>query len=359
MTLGKKIISPLTLVSIFFVFILVAYFSNFKRNTQSNLPLHFEWSNSYKNNSIEIAGFTEEENWIGDYTLDSERSLDGNTGLNMYSQNNIQRDIRLIKEIDLTPYNFIFMTIYVEDEQFLQQKDNFIFYYITNEKKEFNTPIIGIKRGWNLFKFKNTLTNKKVSAVGFKLNSLNKQVSQITLDRIWAEKNDRPYMSRISVLDPISVSFKTIDAHTYLNLFSSGLNRISFIQSTELTDFTATFKAIPESKGSLGFFITSKELSDSEVSFLITHENKWKLETTDKKNSQKNIASGKVQELYNISTPLWLRIIRKGSVLIVDYSINGNIFNTLVKTDKISIGPGSFGLLSNGSFLLDYLDLKP
>lgn len=358
MTPGKKILLPLTLIIIVLIFLIVLFISGMKSLAPSRFPLRFEWSKSYKNNSVEIAAFTEEENWIGDYTLDSERTLDGNTGLNMYSQNHIQRTIRLNKTMDLTPFNFIFMTIYVENEQFLQQKDNLIFYYITNEKKEFDSPVTGIKRGWNLFTFKNNSTNKKIMSIGFKLNSFQNQVSQITLDRIWAEKSERPYMSDLSVLNPMAVSLKTIDSHTFLNLYSSGLNRVSFVHLGELNDFTAEWKAIPQSKGSLGFFLTSEKSSDSELSFLMTHENKWKLETTDKKNKQNNIASGTIQELYNVGTPLWFRVRKRGRSLEIEYSINGVAFYAITKNDKINMGSGKLGLVSNGSFLLDYIDIK-
>jgi len=356
-------------IVILLVISLIPFFLRKENTVQSQLPLHLEWSEKNENGSIEIAGFTEGENWEGNYTLDSERSIDGNSGLNLFSQNGQVQEIKLNKEVDLSSFDSLLLTVYIENENVIQQPNNLILYLITNDKKQFSIPISPLKRGWNLLslplssltdeKQNETLKNKNILTFGFKLNSQKKQISQITIDRLWAEKNRRPYLSQISSLNPISTSLKTIDKHTFLNLFSSGINRLSFTQTEQLDNFTAIFKIIPESKGLFGFYMTSKNIPKSEISFIITNENKWKLENTQNENVTNNLVSGKLQEFYNISTPFWLRVIKKNDSLSIDYSTNGSLFLTITESNKVNIGTGTFGLLSNGAFLLDYIDIKP
>jgi len=116
---------------------------------------------------------------------------------------------------------------------------------------------------------------------------------------------------------------------------------------------------IPENKGSFGFFMSSDNIPQSELSFLITHENNWVIEKSEKAQKSYQIATGKIQEFYNISIPFWLRMTKQGNTLSIDYSINGNDFKNIAKTNDVHIESGTIGLLSNGSFLIDYIDIKP
>ncbi|PIY71775.1 hypothetical protein COY87_04405 [Candidatus Roizmanbacteria bacterium CG_4_10_14_0_8_um_filter_33_9] len=370
MSQEKHHLPPITIVIVALIVLSsIPFFLRKPTKNQSYLPYHLEWSQLYKNGSIEIAGFKEGENWIGDYTYDSGRSLDGNTGINLFSQNESISEIKLNKNIDLSSFNSILITVYIESEQIAQQTDNFTFSLITNNAKQYSIPISPLRRGWNMLTFplpsfrdeKNheTLTDKHISSFGFTLSSTKNHISQITIDRLWAERYDKPYMSQVITLKSLSSSFRTIDQHTYLNLFSTGINRVSFPQLKQVTQFIFTCKVIPENKGSFGFFMSSDNIPQSELSFLITHENNWVIEKSEKAQKSYQIATGKIQEFYNISIPFWLRMTKQGNTLSIDYSINGNDFKNIAKTNDVHIESGTIGLLSNGSFLIDYIDIKP
>lgn len=370
MTQEKSHLPPIIIVIILLIVLSsIPFFLRKPNNSQNNLPYHLEWGQLYKNGSVEIAGLKEGENWIGDYTFDSDRSLDGNTSINMFSQNGKVSKIALHKDMDLSLFNSINMTIYIESEQIAQQTENFIFSLITSNSKQYSIQITPLRRGWNMLSFPlssfrddlnhEILENKRVLSFSFLLSSTKNHISQITIDRIWAEQYDKPYLSHVSTLHSFSSSFKTIDQNTFLNLFSQGINRISFPQINHISQFTFTCKVIPESKGSFGFFMTSNKPSQLETSFLISHENKWIIEKSEKLQKPNQIAAGNIQELYNISTPFWLRISKQRNTFNIDYSINGNDFNNIANTSRIPIEAGSIGLLSKGSFLVEYIDIKP
>ncbi len=342
-------------VSLVFFFLTFVYILSGKYSSLSNTSFFFEMNSIDQNASVEIASCTEGENWTGNFTFDTERSVDGNTGINFFSQYPNSQEITLNKRVSLNNSNELHLLVYADNQTVADQIDTFSLSIQNEQDSKSSFVVPPLHPGWNRVSIPIS-SSQAISSIIFQLTAQKNQTVQITLDRVWAEKRKSPYLSKIKALMPQFISAKTVGNRSYLHVFSQGINTLFFPDSPKVKNMTATFLAVPLGKGSIGFMLSPKNNKQSEYIFSLNYENRWKLEQTP---HTKNVfvASGKLNELYTIQSPLWIRFTKKANRTTIYYSANGSDFETVTEQKIQNLSEFDFGIFSRGPFLLDQLHI--
>ena len=101
----KKYASYFVLI---FLFFFLAFVLKNLQNKERKTTFNINFLERYKDvPTLEIAGFEEGENWRGNFTRDSGRTFDGDTGMNIFTQGK-PNIITLSKTLNLTAFDAVF-----------------------------------------------------------------------------------------------------------------------------------------------------------------------------------------------------------------------------------------------------------
>ncbi|OGK62628.1 hypothetical protein A2334_03350 [Candidatus Roizmanbacteria bacterium RIFOXYB2_FULL_38_10] len=351
----------LGVISISFLLILRAYRPH---ELKTSLSLRFKelFSNTP---TVEIAGFDEGENWKGNYTRDSMQTFDGETGVNLFSTQNKPNTVSLYKSFDLSPYKTIFAYIYLKNELIFQRVESLTVGFQSKDKDKTSYTIHDLKKGWSLIAmdkedFKNKDFDwKKIDSTTLELVSKKGETVQLTFDRIWAQNPNSDSKLFLSYMSQF-VNHKTIGKSTFLHLASPKSTNLVLRKLIEKNDFSYTVTFAPLKLGSFGLsFLTDPQLENGYFFTLNGKQmNQWQLT----KKTKKNIAILAEGELKNNTLEkqayLWLRVEKRGEKITPSISLDGQNYLSIQEYKDSAFSKGYLGVLYEGSFLVDSIEVK-
>lgn len=361
-TFFKKNASYLVLI---FLFFLLAFVLKNLQNKERKTTFNINFLERYKDApTLEIAGFEEGENWKGNFTRDSGRTFDGDTGMNIFTQEK-PNVITLSKPLNLNVYDTVFAYINVDTAEMIKKIDSLVIGFQTKDKNKATFVVPPLKLGWNLL----TLTksgfkqNKfdwgQVEEISVELTAKKGETAQIALDRIWSQQSMKD-QTDFSSYPKEFFNLKTVGKKTFLHLGSPLLTQVLFNKTVERNDFSYTVSFAPKKFGTFGLSFQTNTRLDEGYFFAIegTQMNTWRL---FKKEGGKEITIAQDSLKSNIfekEAYLWLRIEKKGYKIIPSFSINNQQYIPFKDVEDASFSKGYVGIFSQGSYLINSVEVK-
>ncbi|PIY69254.1 hypothetical protein COY90_01625 [Candidatus Roizmanbacteria bacterium CG_4_10_14_0_8_um_filter_39_9] len=318
-----------------------------------------------KTKTVEIATFQTGEAWQGDFTLDTERSFDSETGLNFYSMGGKTNTITLTKRFDLSPVDTAHLSIFSPEASISQHIESLTLRFASSEKEMFESPISLKKAGWNYISIPlNSFTKagspdwKKIQSVSIILTSKKAATVQLSLDRIWAEKHDIPN-PMISTPYGSFMNLKTVEGNTFLHTGSSDPFPLTIRQQSEGNRFAYIVSFIPLKHQTFCLTFNSAETRESGYLFCIEGGklNEWKL-LKQNHNKQTLLSKGALRgAAVEKNTYTWLRVEKDGPTIRAGISFNGTAFETVNSIKDASFDKGTLGIIAEGSYLINTIEV--
>lgn len=315
--------------------------------------------------TVEIASFQPGEPWQGDFTLDTERSFDGETGLNFYSIGGKTNTITLTKRFDLSPTDTVHLFIFSSGANIAGYIDSLTLRFASSEKEMFESPISLKNKGWNfisipLSSFAKTGNPdwKKIQSVSLILTSKKGATVQLSLDRIWGEKSAVPKPMISTPYGP-SLNLKTVEGKTFLHLGSSDLFPVSIRKQNEGNRFAYIVSFIPLKHQIFCSTFNFSETRESGYLFCIEGGkiNGWKL-FKQNQNKQTLLSEGTLRNAaIEKNTYTWLRVEKDGPTIKTGISFNGQAFETVNEIKDTTFDTGALGIVSKGSYLINTIEV--
>lgn len=358
----KKYASHLVLVFLFFLLVFVL--KNLQ-NKERKTTFAINFLERYKDApTLEIAGFEEGESWKGNFTRDSGRTFDGDTGMNIFTQEK-SNIITLIKPLNLAPFDTIFAYIIIDSEEMIKKIDSLVIGFQTKDKNKATFIVQPLKSGWNLLtmsknNFKQNKFNwKEIEETSVELTAKKGETAQIALDRIWTQQSMKGKTDFLSYPKEF-FNLKTVGKKTFLHLGSPLMTRVLFNKIIERNDFSYTVSFAPKKFGTFGLSFQTNTNLDAGYFFAIEGEqtNTWRLY---KKEGGKEITIAQDSLKSNIfekEAYLWLRVEKKGNKITLSFSVNNQQYIPLKETEDSSFSKGYVGIFSKGSYLINSVEVK-
>lgn len=350
-----------------FVFICVAFLFILRSIRPPNLRTTYSliFQDIYKSApTTEISSFDEGEQWKGTYTLDSERTIDGETGMNMFSMNGVPTKVTLAKTFDLTPYDTVYSYLYIDKQDTLKNTKSFVLTFTDTKGTETSYEITSLKAGWNLIRMPMADFKPKgvdaahIATTAVTLVSKKDQNAQISLDRIWAQGPLRT--SDFSAVNLSSVNLKTISKKTFLHISSAEPTSLVFAKSVSSSRFSYTTGLSPLKFGTYGLSILTDPRTENGYFFMISGKamNQWHL--LKKENGRETeLQQGTLpQNTFEKGAMIWLRTEKNGSMLSFSFAVNGQQYASITSYKDTTFTKGNIGVVAAGSYVLDSVDLK-
>ncbi|MCX6731354.1 MAG: hypothetical protein NTZ55_05915 [Candidatus Roizmanbacteria bacterium] len=295
-----------------------------------------------QNKTIEVAGFEEGEQWLGNYSYDSQRLLEGKSSITLSSWYGKENSIEKTQDIQIPPgYTKGYLSVYVADKQNLLSLVSFTLELQgeKDQKKEYNFTQ-QMSTGWNRLAIA-VPGWKKITKRSFTVLSKPGTIAEVNLDRFWIE-NTSVYASELFQTQSKALSLRTIGERTYLFSASPVLENYQLSNPSSLRRGTITFSLIPEhgKEMSLSLNGTSIKLSNSDIT-------KCSLLSNDVVSSSKTLKKNSGAD--NVYTFLKAEI--QGDKIAYSLSNNGIDFESCGTVAFTERKPVQLGL--QGSYLLD------
>jgi hypothetical protein len=313
---------------------------------------------------LEIAAFQQSERWVGNYTFDSERSIDENVGMSIFSMNSSPTKITLKKNIDLSPYNDVHLYVYMDSRDSLDGIKSLRLLFSDSKEKEAYYEISPLKTGWNYIRIKlsdfvsENADRSAVRSVSLELTSKKNRTAQVSFDRLWAQHEVRK--EDFVSFDPSYVNLKTVFKKTYLHVSSPRETKVVFPKSLNTSSFSYTVGLSPLKFGALGIsFLTDSRVENGYI-FAVNGKtmDRWRiLRRTDGKDTV--LKSGALApNTFEKGAMIWLRAEKKGNAISVSYTVNGQQYIPLTDISDRGFSKGYIGVLASGAYLIDSVDVK-
>lgn len=315
--------------------------------------------------TVEIAGFTEGEGWKGMYTFDNERSIDGETGMNMFSINGAPAEATLLRRFNLKAYKSISSYIYVTSAQYAQNIDSLTIALTDSKNNMVQHNVTGLKSGWNYIMMKTAdfapsgkADLSDIASVSVKLVSKKGENTQITLDRIWAQPPMRT--GDFARADFSYTNLETINKRTFLHFSSPVPVSAFFTKSTSASRFSYTVGLSPMKMGTFGLVFGADPRNSDGYYFLVTGKQMDRWHFLKKTNGRETeLQQGKLSaNTFENGAMVWMKTDKNGSTYTLSLSVNGQRFVPIATVKDGDYYRGSFGVLSSGSFLVESVDVK-
>ena len=358
----KKYIPYLLLTLLFFSLTYILKNIQFK---ERKTTFSQKFKEIYKDTpTVEIAGFNEAEQWQGNFTLDSLRSFDGATGMNLSSENQIQKKVTLQKQMNLSGYENIYVYVYAQSKEMIDNIEEFSVGFSLKDKSETMAPITGFHEGWNLVTipmklFKPPPSNfKEIDSVFLLLSSKKRVSTQISMDRLWTQK-DVKNINIFSEFKPQFLNLKTIGKSTYLQTSSPEITNVVLNKEVK-NDFSYVVGFAPEKYGVFGMSFQTDKTNKNGYYFEASGQqmDSWRLYKREE-GKETMLASGSFKNnVFEKGAYLWLMAEKKGDKIDISFSINSQLFTPIIQTKDNSFKKGFVGIYSKGSYLIDSLEVK-
>lgn len=318
-----------------------------------------------KSKTVEIASFQTGEAWRGDFTLDTERSFDGETGLNFYSMNGRANSITLSKGFNLSPVDTINLFIFSKENNISADIDSLLISFASSKKDSFESSIKLEKQGWNFISLpRSSFTKsgnpdwKKIQAVSLNLVSKKSSTVQLSVDRIWGEKGNIPNPMIDSKYDQF-LNLKTVEGNTFLHMGASELFPLIIRKADEGNRFAYIISFIPLKHKAFCSAFNFSKLTDDGYLFCVegSKMNTW---TLLKQNGKKRtlLSEGTLHNTsFEKNAYAWIRVEKDGSSIKTGVSFNGTAFETVSNMKDSSFNKGTLGILAEGSYLINTIEV--
>ncbi|MEK7079086.1 MAG: hypothetical protein AAB929_03370 [Patescibacteria group bacterium] len=348
-----------------FLFFLLAFVLKNLQNKERKTTFNINFLEQYKDSpTFEIAGFEEGENWKGNFTRDSGRTFDGDTGMNIFTQGK-PNIITLNKPLNLAPFDTIYTYVNIDTEEMIQKIDSLVIRFQTKDKNKATFVVPRLKPGWNLLTLpksgfkQNKFDWKQVDETSVELTAKKGETAQIALDRIWSQQSMKGKTDFLSYPKEL-FNLKTVGKKTFLHLGSPLLSQVLFNKTVEKNDFSYTVSFAPKKFGTFGLSFQTNTKLDEGYFFAIegNQMNTWRLY---KKVGGKEAAIAQDSLKSNIfekEAYLWLRIEKKGNKIIPSFSVNNQQYVPFKEIEDSSFSKGYVGIFSKGSYLINSVEVK-
>lgn len=352
-------------LGLLFLFIFLVFVLKNLQNRERKTTFNINFLERYKDTpTLEIAGFDEGENWKGNFTRDSGRTFDGETGMNIFTQGK-PNIITLNKPLNLASFDTIFAYVNIDTEEMIQKIDSLVIGFQTKDKNKATFAVPPLKSGWNFLSLpkKDFKQNKfdwgQVEETSVSLTSHTGETAQIALDRIWTQQSMKDQADFL-LYSKEFFNLKTVGKKTFLHLGSPLLTRVLFNKIIERNDFSYTVSFAPKKFGTFGLSFQTNTNLDAGYFFAIEGEqtNTWRLY---KKEGGKEIAIAQDSLKSNIfekEAYLWLRVEKKGNKITLSFSVNNQQYIPLKEIEDSSFSKGYVGIFSKGSYLINSVEVK-
>jgi hypothetical protein len=378
------------------VFVSIAYLYNngylknlikttIEKTTDNTIPLGYDqqeykvnYTEKFNNYTIEVSGFEEEENWQGEYEVNDENFWEGKSSYIITSINNKPTSLTLDKTINFSDYSIFKILIYSGDEDNINNiKKLTLRFGNTKDRVYYEYDIRKLTSGWNVIQIpKKSFTSSanrpglntdfwdKIDRVSLELTSLPKSTVELSVDRLWTERNDN-YRNDFETANPNTLSIKSFNQKSYVNFWPLGTTYGLIGEITSVTDFTYTAKIIPQKPGSFG--IVGRIHFDNGHGYFLDlagiDMNAWQLYKVGKETegySTIQLANGTLDNFkVKANEPIWLRLSVVGNRITGFVSLNGVDFTKLAEKSDNEIKFGGIGIHSqNASFLLESIEFR-
>ncbi len=358
----KKYASYFVLI---FLFFLLAFVLKNLQNKERKTTFNINFLERYKDvPTLEIAGFEEGENWRGNFTRDSGRTFDGDTGMNIFTQGK-PNIITLSKPLNLTAFDAVFAYVNIDTEEMIKRIDSLVIGFQTKDNNKATFVVPPLKPGWNLLSLpkkdfkQNQFDWGQVEETSVELTAKKGETAQIALDRIWTQKSIKDKTDFI-VYPKEFFNLKTAGKKTFLHLGSPLLTQVLFNKSVEENDFSYTVSFAPKKFGTFGLSFQTNTKIDEGYFFAIEGEqtNTWRLY---KKEGGKEVTIAQDSLKSNIfekEAYLWLRVEKKGNKMNLSFSVNNQQYVSFKEVEDSSFSKGYVGIFSKGSYLINSVEVK-
>lgn len=348
-----------------------------------------DYTKKFVKSSIELAGFEADEKWIGLHTINTENYWEGGASYMLSSKNSQPNIISLEKNVNLSGYTIIKLLVYSDKDIGTENVKKFNLRLGNDDDSAYyEFDIRNIKPGWNLIQISkdkftfasnfnslnNTYDNQiytghlllwdKIEKISVELDSLPKSQAEVSIDRLWAEKNE-DYKLDFKNTAKSSLSVKTYNDNTYINVW--GLDgKLSLVEEVaHVSDFVYTAKIIPQKNGAFG--INARTDADTGRGYYLemggiglgTWQFYKKGEVVDN-NDIAQLGEGVLSNsLLEINKPVWLRIRTSGNTIAGYSSFDGVNFTKLSEKKDDEIKTGGIGIHTTAaSFLLESIEFN-
>lgn len=347
------------------------------------------YTKKFAKSSIELADFEVGEKWSGSHTKNNDNYWEGEASYTISSKNNEPNIIALEKNINLSGYTIIKMLVYFDKDVGTENVKKFILRLGNDDDSAYyEFDIRNIKPGWNLIRIEkdkftfvsnfsslnNTYDNQiyagrlllwdKIEKISIELDSLPKSQAAVSVDRLWAEKNEDYKLDfKNSTNSPLSV--KTYNGKTYINMWGSEAKLSLVEEVVHVSDFVYTAKIIPQKNGAFG--INARTDSDTGNGYYLEMGGiglgTWQLYKKGRvvdNNDMAQLGEGVLSNsLLEMNKPVWLRILTSGNTVAGYLSFDGVNFTKLSEKNDDEIKSGGIGIhTTTASFLLESIEFN-
>ncbi len=347
---------------------------------------HADYPKKYDKFGVEIAGFEEGEKWKGDYKIDSINYHDGESSYVVFSKDYQPTVLSLQKNLNLADYTIFKMLVYVANEKNIANLKNLTFRLGTLDSSAYyEYDILNINPGWNIISMsKDNFTlirgskkeeassqnlaggNRlwdKIEKISIELNSRPNGQVELSVDRLWAEKNE-DYKKDFRTATPALISSKTLNGKTYMNFWSLGGSSAYINKVAGVKNFTYTVKIVPQKAGT--FAISARTDMATGYGYYLEMGgigagtwHLYKIGRVVKDSSTTELDTGELANfLIEPNQPVWLRFSTAGSTIAGYFSIDGINFTKLTEKTDDELKSGGIGLQTGSSFLLESVEFK-
>ncbi len=311
--------------------------------------------------TTEIADFSQSENWKGDFTRDTMRTFEGETGLNLFSTNGKKAVITLNKSLSIPQNDTFFLYVFAANQEMVNRIQKLSLVFLTDNNST-QYDIKNLTSGWNLITIPknsfspaggNDFSWNSVKAVSLSLEGKNDSFTQLTFNRIWSQKN-LTYASLASYSKNYT-SLKTMARRTYLHLASPTSINTVFDKKVTARNFMYTTSFAPLTFGTFALSFLQDKASGDGYRFLLEEErmDHWKL-VAIKHGKEVLLQQGKLRiNTTEKEAYMWLRVKKIGSQITLFSSVNGNSFEQIGEVQDTRFSSGFMGIHSKGSYLVD------
>ena len=321
--------------------------------------------------SLEIAGFEEGEDWVGDGELDYAVYFEGSNSFFLSSNNHRRAAITLEKNLNIErASNFKFM---FHLETAVDDLEEFNLYFINESTGySYEFAIRGLDRGWNLLTLPrerffayshDSLTDEdpndapiNIEKVVIELISRPKTRSIVNLDSLWVEK-DEDYLKKWH-LEPTNILSirKNGNSDDFLIFIKAGAGRATLREIGYAKNYTIQAKFTPLREGIFAFFLRG-EFEEGDGYYLEVGgvgTNDWRIYKQgvfDDQRQRKPLAEGKISNFRMEKKSYWLKAEMENSKIVFYLSIDGENFAQLAEVKDETFVGGAIGIATSGESL--------
>jgi len=313
--------------------------------------------------TVEIAGFDQGENWRGDYTHDSIRTLDGISAINIFSSKKTN-SITLDKPLNLNNYKTIFAYFYIDKEETVDTIDKLRIGFTSGEKTSYFT-VFKFNTGWNLASMEKkdfsdqSINWQSIRRVSIDLTPVADQTPQVTFDRIWTQQ---PIPNKRDLLSDANgyMSMKTVGKKTFLHIASPVLTHTRLQKPIQKNEFMYTVTFAPLKLGQFVISFQTDESAHNGYFFSAEGQDMDSYRLYKKINGvETTLIKGTFEKnIFEKEAYVSLRVQKTKKKIGVSVHMGGNKYIPLLTTYDPTFSKGYCGVLHKGSYLIDTIEVR-